>query len=154
MISQPEHPSVTDMLRHAAAAWRPFRGLALGILAVLVLQQVFSTGLALSLKLIVDGLVSDRAAPLPLIIGALAVGYLLAAGATLLGEYLSSIATARIVNNIRRQLFAHLQLLSLDFFLFVPLFTESSYFYIPSALLLSPKSMCVKLDYFQYEFGG
>lgn len=120
-MSRPIRLNLLDVLRHAASAWRPYRHLGVGIVAVLVLQQLFSTGLALSLKLIIDDLVKGGGVSLPLIIGGLAIGYVLAAGSTLLGEYLASVATARIANDVRRRLFAHLQELSVDFFARAPL---------------------------------
>jgi len=120
-MSRPSELNFLDMLRHAAAAWRPYRNLAVGIVAVLVLQQLFSTGLAVSLKLIIDDVLIGGGVSLPLIIGGLAIGYALAAGATLLGEYLSSVATARIANNVRRRMFAHLQELSIGFFARAPM---------------------------------
>ncbi len=116
------HLGVLAMLGRARAYWRPYKGLGAALVVLLLLQQAFTTGLAVSLKLIIDNvLAGTNDPPLWLILVGLTVGYALAAGASLAGDLLESKATAAITNDVRRHLFQHLQRLGMDFYTRMPL---------------------------------
>ncbi len=116
------HIGIGAMLARAWLYWRPYRGLAAVLVVVLLFQQAFTTGLAVSLKLIVDNVTEGtNDPPLWLILAGLSLGYVLAASSSLVGDILSSRATARITNDVRRDLFVHLQRLGMDFYVKMPL---------------------------------
>ncbi|MEZ4643341.1 MAG: ATP-binding cassette domain-containing protein [Chloroflexota bacterium] len=105
------------VLRRAVAAWRPHARLGVLIVAALLVQQLFQTFLAYSLKLIVDNVQSGQNdPPLALILAALLAGFVVAMAATFGGEYLTARAAGRLMGDVRRQLFAQLQALSVAYY--------------------------------------
>lgn len=109
--------TVLDTLRHALRYWRPHWRLALCLLAMLVVPQAYKSFFAFSQRLIVDrGLLGRDASTLAATVAALALGFVLAGAATLIGDYLGARAGAAIINEIRRRMFAHLQRLSVGYF--------------------------------------
>jgi ATP-binding cassette subfamily B protein len=86
-------------------------------LGSLVVQQLFFVGFAFSLKAIVDDVTERRSASqLAFVLALLLAGFVLAALATVAGEW----AAARLVNGIRRDLYDHLLRLSPAYFLTTP----------------------------------
>ena len=103
-------------LRRSATAWRPHWRLGLVILLALLVQQLFLTYFAFSLKVIVDIVQGDASRPsLGLIFAGLAVGFVLTTIAGLGGEKLTARASGLLMGDMRRQLFAKLQVMSVDF---------------------------------------
>jgi ATP-binding cassette subfamily B protein len=117
----PTSHAALSMLRSAAGEWRRFPRLAAVALGALVVQQVFFTGFAFSLKIIVDDITKhEPSSRLATVLGVLLVGFALTAVATVRGERASGQAAARIVNGVRRDLYAHLLRLSPSYFLARP----------------------------------
>ncbi len=112
---------ILETLRHALRYWRPHSRLALGLLAMLLVPQAYKSFFAYSQRVIVDrGLLGHDGTALVRTVAALLLGFLLAAVATLLADYLGARAGAAIINEIRRRLFAHLQRLSIGFYTSTP----------------------------------
>jgi len=96
---------------------RPYRARATVLVVTLVVEGAFNILLALSLKLIIDfAIVPRRAAALALIVGSLVAGFLLTAASQVLRDYLYAWFGARILNDLRKELFRQLQRLSLGFY--------------------------------------
>jgi len=112
---------IVETLRHALRYWRPHWRLALGLLAMLLVPQAYKSFFAYSQRVIVDrGLLGHDGAALVRTAAVLLLGFVLAAVATLLADYLGARAGAAIVNEIRRRLFAHLQRLSIGYYAGTP----------------------------------
>ena len=110
-----------SVLRSAAAAWGRFPRLAAAAIGALVVQQLFFTGFAFSLKVIVDDITThEPGSRLAIVLGVLLVGFLLTAVAAVKGERASARAAARIVNGVRRDLYVHLLQLPPSYFLTAP----------------------------------
>ncbi len=110
-------PTIFGVLWRAGRAWgqRP-RLTVLTIIALLV-QQLFHTAFALSLKLIIDNvLAGTNDPPLSFIITGLLLAFVIVVGAILGGEWVNAQASAHIVNQVRHQLYQQLQRLSASFF--------------------------------------
>ena len=117
----PSRRAALYVLVGAAVAWWRFPRLAMVALGSLVVQQLFFTGFAFSLKAIVNDVTQHKAeSKLAVIIALLIVGFVLTALTTVVGERASARAAARIVNGIRRDLYDHLLRLSPAYFLTTP----------------------------------
>jgi ATP-binding cassette subfamily B protein len=109
--------NLRGMIARAWRYWRPHPRLAWGLIGLLLIQQAFTTGLAVSLKLIVDNVIAGvNDPPLWMILAGLTVGYVLAAASNTGSDYVGSVAVARITNDIRRRAFEQLQRLGMDYF--------------------------------------
>jgi ATP-binding cassette subfamily B protein len=96
---------------------RPYTARATVLVVTLVVEGVFNILLALSLKLIIDfAIVPRKAAVLAWIIGSLVAGFLLTAASQVIRDYLYAWFGARILNDLRKELFRQLQRLSLGFY--------------------------------------
>jgi ATP-binding cassette subfamily B protein len=96
---------------------RPYTARATLLVVTLVVEGAFNILLALSLKLIIDfAIVPRRASALALIIGSLVAGFLLTAASQVIRDYLYAWFGARILNDLRKELFRQLQRLSLGFY--------------------------------------
>jgi ATP-binding cassette subfamily B protein len=105
------------ILKRAVAYWRPYWVPATLIMSALLLFELFNTLFALSFKLIIDGIQTPTAGPsLNIVLVALAGGFILAAIAAALAEHLTARTSARILNDLRLRMFAHLQQLSLEYY--------------------------------------
>src|SRR5437660_777947 len=101
------------VLRRGFTYWRPHWALAIPILLVMFVQGGFNTFFDLNLQQIIDHVLIDQDGPLLAQILAQILGfYLLATAAAVVGNYLSARVGARILNDLRRQMFTHLQRLS------------------------------------------
>lgn len=116
MITEVSSPiGLVATLRRSAMAWRPYWRVGLVILLALFVQQLFLTFFAYSLKVIVD-IVQGKSSrfSLGLIFAGLAVGFVLTTLAGLGGEKLIARASGLLMGDMRRQLFAKLQVMSVD----------------------------------------
>jgi ATP-binding cassette subfamily B protein len=105
------------LLRILFSYVRPYTSRASVLVVTLLLEGAFNILLALSLKLIIDqAIVPRNAKVLALILGALVGGFLLTATSQVLRDYLYAWFGARILNDLRKQMFRHLQRLSLGFY--------------------------------------
>ncbi|HEY0101129.1 MAG TPA: ATP-binding cassette domain-containing protein [Pyrinomonadaceae bacterium] len=96
---------------------KPYTSRALLLVATLLLEGTFNILLALSLKFIIDLAITPRDANvLALILGGLAAGFLLTAASQVVRDYLYAWLGARILNDIRKEMFRHLQQLSVGFY--------------------------------------
>ncbi|MGB9178351.1 MAG: ATP-binding cassette domain-containing protein, partial [Pyrinomonadaceae bacterium] len=96
---------------------KPYASRALLLVVTLLIEGAFNTLLALSLKFLIDFAITPRDANiLVLIIGGLCVGFLLTAVSQVVRDYLYAWLGARILNNIRKEMFRHFQRLSLGFY--------------------------------------
>ncbi len=109
--------TIWGVLWRASQAWRQFPRLAALSLTAQLLQQLFHTAFALSLKLIIDNVISGRdEPPLSLIVAGLLGAFAVVVVAILGGEYVNAQTSSLILNNIRRRLYLQLQRLSASFF--------------------------------------
>jgi ATP-binding cassette subfamily B protein len=105
------------LLRILFAYVRPYTARATVLVVTLVLEGAFNILLALSLKLIIDfAIVPRKAAVLAWIIGSLVAGFLLTSASQVIRDYLYAWFGARILNDLRKELFRQLQRLSLGFY--------------------------------------
>ena len=105
------------VMHRALTYWRPYRVQGLLIVVAMLLQQGFNTFLALSLKLIIDtALAAGDSVLLLWILAGLAGGFIIALLANLSADYLTARVASNILNDLRLQMFSHLQRLSMDFF--------------------------------------
>jgi ATP-binding cassette subfamily B protein len=105
------------LLRILLGYVKPYTARAVVLTVTLLLEGTFNILLALSLKFIIDFAISPRDAnALALILGGLIVGALLTATSQIVRDYLYAWLGARILNDIRKEIFRHLQRLSLGFY--------------------------------------
>jgi ATP-binding cassette, subfamily B, bacterial len=105
------------LLRILLSYVRPYSRRAGVLILTLLLEGAFNILLALSLKFIIDyAIVPRNARVLTLILGALVGGFLLTGGSQVLRDYLYAWFGARILHDLRKQIFQHLQRLSLGFY--------------------------------------
>lgn len=109
--------TIFGVLQRAGRAWKQLPRLTVLTVISLLVQQLFHTAFALSLKLIIDNvLAGTNDPPLSLIITGLLLAFVVVVIAILGGESVNARASAHISNNIRRQLYVQLQRLSASFF--------------------------------------
>jgi ATP-binding cassette subfamily B protein len=108
---------VWDALGHALGYWRPHARRGLLLLAALAVPQVYKAFFAYSQRLIIDrGLLGHDGSLLAHVLALLAFGFLAAAAAVLLADYLGAAIAAAILNGIRLRMFEHLQRLSIGYY--------------------------------------
>ncbi len=114
----PTTPSgLRAVLKRAWAYWRPYWMTASLIILALLVFELFNTLFALSFKLIIDGIQTPATGlPLHVVLGGLAVGFVIAAVASVIAEHLTARTSARILNDLRFQMFQHLQRLSMEYY--------------------------------------
>src|SRR5687768_5708571 len=96
---------------------RPYRRTSLLILAGILVDLAFTTGLPLAFKLLIDGAVGSRDPDLlTLVVAALLGGMAIAAVAAVGRDWLYASLGARLLADLRLLLFTHVQRLSLGFF--------------------------------------
>lgn len=89
---------------------KPYTTRAILLIVTLVIEGAFNILLALSLKFIIDFAITPRdASVLTLILAGLVAGFLLTAASQVLRDYLYAWLGARILNDIRKEMFRHLQ---------------------------------------------
>ena len=95
----------------------PYARRALLLVLTLVLEGAFTILLALSLKFIIDFAIAPRdPRVLALILCGLGAGFLLTAASQVLRDYLYAWMGARVLADLRREMFGHLQRLSPGFY--------------------------------------
>jgi ATP-binding cassette subfamily B protein len=105
------------LLRILFSYVRPYSARAGVLVVTLVLEGAFNILLALSLKLIIDYAIVPRSVRvLTLIIGGLCGGFLLTAVSQVLRDYLYAWFGARVLNDLRKEMFRQLQRLSLGYY--------------------------------------
>ncbi len=108
---------VWDALGHALRYWRPHTRRGLLLLAALAVPQAYKAFFAYSQRLIIDrGLLAHDSQLLLQVLGVLAGGFVISAGAVLLADYLGAKVAAAILNGIRLRMFEHLQKLSIGYY--------------------------------------
>ncbi|HXD33575.1 MAG TPA: ATP-binding cassette domain-containing protein [Pyrinomonadaceae bacterium] len=96
---------------------KPYSPRALVLTATLVLEGAFNILLALNLKFMIDFALTPRnSRALVFIISCLVAGFLLTATSQIVRDYLYAWLGARILSDIRKKMFGHLQRLSLGFY--------------------------------------
>src|SRR6185436_12565905 len=104
------------LLRILFSYVRPYAPRATVLIVTLLVEGAFNILLALSLPLTIDfAIVPRSAAALILILGGLGGGFVLTATSQVVRDYLYAWFGARILNDLRKQMFQHLQRLSLGF---------------------------------------
>src|SRR5438094_3234241 len=117
IVQGPPVMGLIAVMRRALAYWRPYWVQGLLIVAATLLQQALNTFLALSLKLIIDRALAAREGVLLLwILAGLAGGFVVALLASVCADYLTARVSANILNDVRLEMFSHMQRLSMDFF--------------------------------------
>jgi ATP-binding cassette subfamily B protein len=97
--------------------WRPYLHFALPLCVTLVFQSGFRTFSSVQFKNIIDNALLGRSQQLLFSICLqLIIGYMIAAGASVLSNYLTAQVGARILNDLRLQMFTHMQSYSMGFF--------------------------------------
>jgi ATP-binding cassette, subfamily B, bacterial len=104
-------------LLRALSYWRPYKGQAAFIIISLSFQEFFDAYYALSMKAIIDMFLSGDSSTFGWIVFGLAVGFVISATSGMLSEYLIARASSLLLNDIRSQIFEHLQALSMDFYM-------------------------------------
>jgi ATP-binding cassette, subfamily B, bacterial len=108
--------SIWGVLRRAAQAWFRHPWFVLLTFVAVLVQQLFTTGFALSLKLIIDNVQNGtNEPPLALIVGGLLAAFVLVALVSIVSEQINARMNVLILNDIRRRLHNQLQRLSADF---------------------------------------
>ncbi|HEV7902461.1 MAG TPA: ATP-binding cassette domain-containing protein [Pyrinomonadaceae bacterium] len=96
---------------------KPYTSRAVLMVLTLLVEGVFNILLALSLKFIIDYAITPQdSRALALILGGLIVGMLLTATVQVVRDYLYAWLGAHLLNDIRKEMFSHLQRLSLGFY--------------------------------------
>ncbi len=109
------------LLRILLSYVRPYAPRALLLVLTLLLEGAFTILLALSLKFIIDYAITPRDARfLTLVLCGLGAGFLLTAASQVLRDYLYAWLGARILRDLRGEMFGHLQRLSLGFYARTP----------------------------------
>jgi ATP-binding cassette subfamily B protein len=105
------------VIQRAITYWRPYWPQASLIVLALLVFELFNTLFALSFKLIIDGIQAPaNVPPLHVVLGGLVVGFMIAAGASLLAEHVTARTSARILNDLRFRMFQHLQRLPMEYY--------------------------------------
>jgi ATP-binding cassette subfamily B protein len=114
----PDHFSgVRQIVRHVGAALRARRGMGLLILGGLLIEMAFSAAVPMGFKYLVDyAIVPRNEGILIAILLGLAGSLVLASAAGLGLDYLYAKFSTNVLNDLRWQMFAHLQRLSMNFF--------------------------------------
>jgi len=87
---------------------KPYASRALALVLTLLVEGAFNILLALSLKFIIDFAIAPRnSLVLGMILGSLGAGFLLTAGSQVIRDYLYAWLGARIVNDVRKEMFCH-----------------------------------------------
>jgi len=105
------------LLRILLSYVRPYSSRAGVLVVTLIVEGAFNILLALSLKFIIDFAIAPRKVNvLAIILAVLCGGFLLTAISQVIRDYLYAWFGSRILNNLRKEMFSHLQQLSLGFY--------------------------------------
>ncbi len=107
---------VMKVLRFAIRYWRPHIGSGALLLALLLVMQSYGVTIAYAMKRLVDQALPQRdSAAVLIILATVAVAYVLTVSATVAVEYVGAKINASIMSELRVQMFAQLQRLSLAY---------------------------------------
>jgi ATP-binding cassette subfamily B protein len=109
--------SPVRLLRILLGYVKPYTARGVFLIVTLIVEGAFNVLLALSLKFLIDfAITPHNARLLALILCGLGLGFLLTATSQVIRDYLYAWLGARILNDIRREMFGHFQRLSLGFY--------------------------------------
>lgn len=112
-----ETTSLPDFVRYAVKAWSPYWQPMIIIVPSLLAFKLYQTAFALSLHTVVNGMIgAASASSVIVVLGKLLIVFPLVAGAYIIGQRLVSVASSDILNDLRREMFVHLQVLSMGFY--------------------------------------
>jgi ABC-type multidrug transport system fused ATPase/permease subunit len=100
--------SPARLLRILLSYAQPYAARVVLLLLTLLVESAFITLLALSLKFLIDFAITPRdARALALILSGLVIGFTLTAASQVLRDYLYAWLGARILNDLRQEMFRH-----------------------------------------------
>ncbi|HVF55497.1 MAG TPA: ATP-binding cassette domain-containing protein [Pyrinomonadaceae bacterium] len=109
--------SPARLLRILLRYVKPYTPRTLLLFVTLVVEGTFNVLLALGLKFLIDFAITPRDANVfALILTGLAAGFLLTAVSQVIRDYLYAWLGSRVLNDLRKEMFRHLQRLSPDFY--------------------------------------
>ena len=109
--------SVIDFTQYAIKAWSPYWRSVVIIVPSLLAFKLYQTAFAASLQTIVNGMIGATSTTAVVwVLGGLAIGFPIVAITFLVGQRLVSLVASDILNDIRRDMFDHLQVLSMRFY--------------------------------------
>lgn len=109
--------SIIEFTHYAIRAWMPYWRSVVIIVPSLLAFKLYQTAFAASLQTIVNGMIGVTSGTAVVsVLGWLAIGFPVVAVTFLLGQRLVSLVASDILNDIRRDMFDHLQLLSIRFY--------------------------------------
>lgn len=109
--------SIIEFTHYAIRAWTPYWRSVVIIVPSLLAFKLYQTAFAASLQTIVNGMIGVTSGTTVVwVLGGLAIGFPIVAVTYLLGQRLVSLVASDILNDIRRDMFDHLQLLSIRFY--------------------------------------
>jgi ABC-type multidrug transport system fused ATPase/permease subunit len=113
----PPRKGLTDILSYTWRCWRPYRLVGFGIITTTILYKVFFLYFAYHLQFLVDGTLEggQESAVLRFSLGVVGVLPFIVA-LNIVREWLTAEVRVNIANDIRIELFEHLQCLSLEFY--------------------------------------
>ena len=112
----PSGGALVHFVRFLWRCLRPYRGQVALILVALLIEVGFIAAVPLSFKVLIDGAIGRRDRGLFVtVVAALMGGVLLASVTAVWRDYLYGRVTSFVVNNLRLQMFKHLQRLSLGY---------------------------------------
>lgn len=109
--------SILAFAQYAIKAWSPYWRSVVIVVPSLLAFKLYQTAFAASLQTIVNGMIGATSATSVLwVLGGLAIGFPIVAITFLVGQRLVSLVATDILNDIRRDMFDHLQALSMRFY--------------------------------------
>lgn len=109
--------SVMEFAQYAVKAWSPYWRSVVVVVPSLLAFKLYQTAFAASLQTIVNGMIGTTSTTAVVwVLGGLAIGFPIVAITFLVGQRLVSLVASDILNDIRRDMFDHLQVLSMRFY--------------------------------------
>lgn len=116
-IAAMQTTSLLDFTYYIVRVWSPYWRAVVVIIPSLLAFKLYQIAFAMSLQTIVNGMIGTTSVGTVLwVLAGLAVSFPLVALTYILGQRLVSLVSSDILNDIRRQLFGHLQRLSIRFY--------------------------------------
>lgn len=109
--------SIIDFAQYVIKAWSPYWRSVVIVVPSLLAFKLYQTAFAASLQTIVNGMIGAASTTSVVwVLGGLAIGFPIVAITFLVGQRLVSLVATDILNDIRRDMFDHLQALSMSFY--------------------------------------
>lgn len=109
--------SLLDFTYYIIRTWSPYWRAVVVIVPSLFAFKLYQTAFAMSLQTIVNGMIGTTSGGTVLwVLAGLAVSFPIVAVTYIIGQRLVSLVSSDILNDLRRQLFVHLQRLSIRFY--------------------------------------